>query len=344
MMIGLGIVGFGMMGQAYARAAESQGFNVAAVLSRSAPQGSRFSVYDDMSEFLEDPSIDSVVVCSPHWSHAEHAIASLERGKHVMVEKPLGINSAQIDSLRKAALESRSVVVGLPMAETRQLDHVRDLVLADEIGPITLIESSIDVPGPPRANWYYSAAAGGGASMDTLPYALSRALSLCGHPPESIHGCYSQVIRRRRCGDGLSVDQEVDDTAVLSMVMPYGQQVLVRSSWCVSGANDVLNLYGRNGTLELDCWSGRLSIVRGNGSRAIITEDHPSSVYAEAAKLKFFESRIRSGSSSLQNALLTMDLICQVSTFEKRVGKYGPKVASNIQDSRSILKLPDGYW
>src|SRR5271165_2365755 len=46
-------------------------------------------VTDRLQELLEDPRIDLISVCSPDPTHAEHVIAALEAGKHVLCEKPL---------------------------------------------------------------------------------------------------------------------------------------------------------------------------------------------------------------------------------------------------------------
>ena len=50
-------------------------------------KGSR--VYDDYKELLDDDSIDVVHICTANATHAEISIAALEKGKHVMCEKPM---------------------------------------------------------------------------------------------------------------------------------------------------------------------------------------------------------------------------------------------------------------
>ena len=48
---------------------------------------------------LEDPDIDVIYIGTPHGSHFPMAVAALEAGKHVLVEKPLGIDAAQARQL-----------------------------------------------------------------------------------------------------------------------------------------------------------------------------------------------------------------------------------------------------
>ena len=54
-------------------------------------------------EMLADPTIDAVYVATPHHLHAEHAIAALEAGKHVLVEKPMALSTDECDAMVAAA-------------------------------------------------------------------------------------------------------------------------------------------------------------------------------------------------------------------------------------------------
>jgi len=50
-------------------------------------------VYTDWREMLDQAELDAVIVSTPHHYHAEPAIAALERGLHVSVEKPMALTS-----------------------------------------------------------------------------------------------------------------------------------------------------------------------------------------------------------------------------------------------------------
>src|SRR5437762_1753509 len=45
--------------------------------------------YDDVEALLRDSEIDAVIIATPHGSHAELAVRTLESGKHVLIEKPM---------------------------------------------------------------------------------------------------------------------------------------------------------------------------------------------------------------------------------------------------------------
>jgi predicted dehydrogenase/threonine dehydrogenase-like Zn-dependent dehydrogenase len=53
----------------------------------------------DFDEILADPDVDLVLIATRHDRHAEMALAALERGKHVLVEKPLALNNAELEAI-----------------------------------------------------------------------------------------------------------------------------------------------------------------------------------------------------------------------------------------------------
>lgn len=65
-------------------------------------------VYESYEKMLADSSIDAVCICTPSGYHAEHAILAANHRKHIIVEKPLAINTADIDRIIKAC-EKNSV-------------------------------------------------------------------------------------------------------------------------------------------------------------------------------------------------------------------------------------------
>ena len=69
-------------------------------------QGSMEYFTTDYQRFLEDESIDIIVVCSPDHLHAEHAIAALRAGKHVLCEKPMTTNVQSCRDIVRAVDET----------------------------------------------------------------------------------------------------------------------------------------------------------------------------------------------------------------------------------------------
>jgi predicted dehydrogenase len=81
-----------------------------AVYSRKYETGAAFAekhgiekVYTDLDSMLDDPDIDAVYIASPNYMHAPQAIASMERGKHVLCEKSIATDYPEFQRMRRTA-------------------------------------------------------------------------------------------------------------------------------------------------------------------------------------------------------------------------------------------------
>lgn len=93
------------------------------------------AVHRDYDAMLRDPTIDLVDIVTPNHLHADMAIAALDAGKHVLLEKPMA--TALADARRVVAAAERSdryVGVGLQLHTSRQWGRVRDLINEGAIG------------------------------------------------------------------------------------------------------------------------------------------------------------------------------------------------------------------
>ena len=106
-----GVLGPGWIGQRFVNALQAHtGQQVVSVASRSAQRAERFArqwniprAHTGYDSLLADPDVDIVYIATPHIEHHRCALAALAAGKHVLVEKPLGINAAQASEVFAAA-------------------------------------------------------------------------------------------------------------------------------------------------------------------------------------------------------------------------------------------------
>jgi predicted dehydrogenase len=108
-MITFAIVGFGNIGRRHAEHimnnADAQLIaicDVNADVRRSLPNG-LISFYDNIHDLLLGEPVDVVCICTPNYLHAEQAIAVLNAGKHVVVEKPMALTVLECDQMIAAS-------------------------------------------------------------------------------------------------------------------------------------------------------------------------------------------------------------------------------------------------
>lgn len=86
-------------------------------------------------EAFGDPAIDAVVLATPPATHAELALAALASGKHVVVEKPPFLDSAEMERVQRAASEAdRRVMVAENYFYKPLLGRLRELLADDAVG------------------------------------------------------------------------------------------------------------------------------------------------------------------------------------------------------------------
>ncbi|GAB3493922.1 Gfo/Idh/MocA family protein [Amycolatopsis cihanbeyliensis] len=97
---------------------------------------------DSLEEVLGDPAVSAVAIATPAATHLKVAMAALEAGKHVLVEKPLATNLAEGRQLTAAA-ERRGLVLMLDhtYCYTPAVRHLRELIRSGGVGSIQYLDS-----------------------------------------------------------------------------------------------------------------------------------------------------------------------------------------------------------
>ncbi len=116
--LAFGVIGAGYFGRHYIRLLQDiPGVALRAVADRSLETigenipvlPARVSRFADARELLSDPEIDCVVIATPASTHATLAIAALEHGKHVLVEKPMAMNMVEAEQMRDVVGKSNRI-------------------------------------------------------------------------------------------------------------------------------------------------------------------------------------------------------------------------------------------
>jgi myo-inositol 2-dehydrogenase / D-chiro-inositol 1-dehydrogenase len=139
------LAGFGAWGLMHARAIEAiDDAEVVAILVRS--EASRAAaaqavpaarLFDRYEQLLEIDGVDVVNVLLPNHLHAEAAVAALEAGRHVLLEKPLGLSLTQCDAVADASRRTgRLVAVNHELRVSRQWGLVQERIARGDIGEV----------------------------------------------------------------------------------------------------------------------------------------------------------------------------------------------------------------
>jgi predicted dehydrogenase len=150
-MIGIGIVGYGYWGPNLVRNfASSESSRVVSVsdldpakLATCARRHPEIATTSDFTDLLRNPQIDAIAIATPVHSHYELALAALNAGKHVLVEKPLAQTSDQVRHLvDEADRRGLTLMVDHTFLYTPAVEKIRELLLKDQLGEIYYYDST----------------------------------------------------------------------------------------------------------------------------------------------------------------------------------------------------------
>lgn len=127
-------------------------------------------------ELVSDPAIDLIYISLPNQLHEEWSIRALEQGKHVICEKPLGLNATSVKRMLAAAgRQGRLLYENIMYLQHPQHSAVKALLASGRIGRILMLTTEFAFPGPPEGDFRLNPGMGGGAFHDMNRYPLSAA-------------------------------------------------------------------------------------------------------------------------------------------------------------------------
>ena len=171
-----------------------------------------------LPELFADPEIDAVVIATPNHTHKELAIAAAQAGKHVMCEKPLGLDAHQARAMTAAA-EAAGVVnmTAFTYRFAPSMRYLRHLLRNGDLGEPRHFRSQrfLDLPETSWGWRQYKATAGAGDLFDMTIHRLDFAMDLLG-PLARICGAVARFAPRDRDASGNPcAASEVDDWSAL---------------------------------------------------------------------------------------------------------------------------------
>ncbi|NOY59681.1 MAG: Gfo/Idh/MocA family oxidoreductase [Calditrichaeota bacterium] len=217
----------------------------------------------DWREIIEDDEIKAVYIATPVYLHAEMTIAAAKAGKHVLCEKPMGMNTGECDSMIDAC-ESNGVKLGIAYYRHfyPAVSRIREIIKSGKIGiiahaQINNFEPFNRRPGEPRYWLLQKEKSGGGPMMDMGCHRIEVFTNILGHIKEA-KGFLSNVLYERK----------VEDTAIAHFLFETGTTAVLTSSHAAFEPQDTLDVFGCKGSIHVPVLNeGTMTIKTRDGER-----------------------------------------------------------------------------
>jgi predicted dehydrogenase len=261
----------------------------------------KVATYSDYQQLLADGDVNAVVIATPNLFHREMLLAAVEAGKHVLCEKPAGVNAADAAAVQRAAEAAKTVVMfGMQYRNNARQRQIAGLLASGRIGKPRYVVQNVSrgdwnrsanvwqyadpkLNGGKPANWRFSYAATGG-TLNKFD---------C-HYFDLLHGIVGALPERVSCDGGISVYRDGRDTwdhATVTLKYPGG--VTAVHTLCLFGPvrNDLM-IVGDAGSIES---SGETLRVFNPGARGTrqrsqdVPAQPPEKRSADAATLRLYE-------------------------------------------------------
>ena len=152
------------------------------VASRDRARSAKFepqNVYDSYQQLLDDPQIEVVYISLANHQHLEWVTKSLEAGKHVLCEKPLGVNAIEVQAMIDCAQRCNRLLVEAVWTRWHpRFRRIVELVESGAIGEIKSIESQWGFKSEMTENYRLDPLLGGGALLDIGCYQVNMWVAL----------------------------------------------------------------------------------------------------------------------------------------------------------------------
>ncbi|MGF2949557.1 Gfo/Idh/MocA family protein [Microbacterium alcoholitolerans] len=218
---------------------------VVSVASRSADRAAQFAQqhgiprsHGGYAELYDDPDVQIVYVASPHSEHLRLATDAIAAGKHVLIEKPIGLSAAEARAVRDAAADAG--VFAMEAMWTRfvpQTDVMMQLRDAGDLGELRLVTADLGFAAQPGGR-LFDPQLGGGALLDLGVYPVWLSHLLLGMP-ESVRAT------------GALTGTGVDEQSALVLDYASGAQALLSTSIRVTSPGRAA-ASGTLGRVEID--------------------------------------------------------------------------------------------
>ena len=253
----IGVIGYGGMGGWHVnKIATIENIELAGIwdireCQREKARGKGIHVYESLEDLLSDETVDLVLIATPNDVHKPLAIAAMEAGKNVVCEKPVTLNSADLQEMVDTSVRTGKVFT---VHQNRRWDKdflvVKKIIEEGTLGPIFRIESRVQGAHGIPGDWRALPEHGGGMILDWGVHLLDQALLL--YPEAKLQSVYATVshVTNTLVDDGFYADLLFDNG--IHMWVEVGTSNFVElPRWMVNGTDGtaIIEDFKRNGKI-----------------------------------------------------------------------------------------------
>ena len=254
----VGIIGFGgMASNHFKQSKELDRINMKGVFDIN-PERMEFAnangmvTYESREALLKDPDIDIVLIATPNDVHREIAIEALRAGKNVLCEKPVTIESWELEEIMKVAAETGKVfTVDQNRRVNKDFVAMRRAVEQGLLGDVYVIESRVEGSRGVPAGWRIDKKQGGGMMLDWGVHLIDQIMYM-----------YDAKVTNVFCKMYSINYPDVDDNFRLTMTLDNGVTAHIEVSTNNFIKHPRWYVLGKDGTLQIDDWDCEGKIIR----------------------------------------------------------------------------------
>ena len=315
------VLGTGVIANEMAQALARNGRSIYSVANRTHQKAVDFAqkyqikkVYDDINDVFQDPEVNVIYITSPHNTHIGFMKKAIASGKHILVEKSITLNSAELREALELA-DQKGVIV----AEAMTIFHMpvykklKELLASGRLGKVNLITTNFgSFKEYNMNNRFFNRNLAGGAMLDIGVYALSFIRWFMDSKPEKLQ---SQV---------KTAPTGVDEQAGLLLINEEGQMATAMLSLhskqpkrgmvsCEKGYIEIME-YPR-------AWEAKITYTESGETEIIKAGDHANALAYELADME----RAINGDKDCMHLSYTKDVMELMTAFRKEWGITYPE-------------------
>jgi UDP-N-acetylglucosamine 3-dehydrogenase len=307
----VGLIGLGSMGRNHLRVLRGMaGVRLAAIADPdaaalgAATAGSGADAFAEPTAMLAEADLDAVIIAAPTTSHLALALAAIDRGVAVLVEKPLAATPSEADRIVAA-----SSAVGAPPVQVGHIERFNPAIL--ELG--RLLESgwltTVFAISSRRAGPFPARIRDVGVTVDLATHDVDILCAIAGERPARVS---AETARR--------IHADHEDLLFGLLSFPSGTVAMLDVDWLTPAKRRQLTVLGEEGMFELDYLTQRLTFARTTDATA------PRLIggYAPTFESDIVELRVATGEP----------LVAELEAFVKVIRDGG----------RPLVDAADGRW